>query len=158
MVKTGLSIVLVVTLSLTNRLLVSAPLQAADSVTKPTSELDTPPSAVMVDLCIAELLPNSRDGKTDGRLNDASAMDKVPAMAKDGAAWLAWVKKHGRLEVLSQAQIMTLDNQPAFIKISDAQAEHRASGHESSDQAIADRADGRPHSSNLTRGPGRRGT
>jgi general secretion pathway protein D len=38
-------------------------------------------------------------------------------MEKDGAAWLAWAKQHGRLEVLGRPQIMTLDNQPAVIKI-----------------------------------------
>ena len=38
-------------------------------------------------------------------------------MEKDGAAWLAWAKKQGRLEVLNRPQIMTLDNQPAIIKV-----------------------------------------
>jgi type II secretory pathway component GspD/PulD (secretin) len=105
-----------VTEPVSNSLLVSATPQIVDSVTKLISKLDTPPSAVVVKVCIAELLPRSRDGKTDGR-SDASTVDKAPSMEKDAAAWLAWAKKQGRLEVLSQPQIMTLDNQPAFLKI-----------------------------------------
>jgi type II secretory pathway component GspD/PulD (secretin) len=38
-------------------------------------------------------------------------------MEKDGAAWLAWAKKQGRLQVLSQPRVMTQDNQPAHISI-----------------------------------------
>jgi type II secretory pathway component GspD/PulD (secretin) len=101
----------------TNSLLVSATPQIVEAVAKLISKLDIPPSAVVVKLCIAELLPRSRESKTDGKMNDASTADKAPSMEKDGAAWLAWAKKQGRLHVLSQPQIMTLNNQRAFLKI-----------------------------------------
>lgn len=100
-----------------NSLLVSATPQTMDLVTKLIAALDTPRPMVTIDLCIAEVLLRPRDGKTDGRSSDASAPDKAPALEKDAAAWLAWAKKQGRLEVLHQVHLMTLDNQPAFLKI-----------------------------------------
>jgi type II secretory pathway component HofQ len=75
---------------------------------------------VMVEVCIAEQLPPSRDGQADDGESDDSAMEKAPHMEEDGAAWLAWAKNHGRLDVLSRPQIRTLDNQPAYIMIGES--------------------------------------
>jgi type II secretory pathway component GspD/PulD (secretin) len=102
---------------MSNSLVVSAPAKSIDALSELIAKLDAPPPAVVVDLCIAEWLPRSRDGKTEGGAPDALAADKAPSMEKDGAAWLAWAKKHGRLEVLGRPQIMTLNNQRAFVKI-----------------------------------------
>ncbi len=98
-----------------NMLFVSATPQIVDEMAQLIAELDAPPPAVIIDVCIAELLPRSRGGQADG--GAASSSENAPSMEKDGAAWLAWAKKQGRLEVLNRPQIMTLDNQPAIIKV-----------------------------------------
>ena len=96
-----------------NSLLVSGCSEIVDSLTELITQLDAAPDVVMVQVCIAELLPALVDGKDD----DDSAMANGPRMEDDGAAWLAWAANHGRLEILSRPQIMTLDNQPASIQI-----------------------------------------
>lgn len=100
-----------------NSLLISGPPQLVDSIRKLLLDLDTPPPALTFDVCIAELRPRSGERAIDRRLGTVSATDKTPSMENDGAAWLAWAKKQGRLEVLSQPQVRTLNNQPAFIEI-----------------------------------------
>jgi type II secretory pathway component GspD/PulD (secretin) len=100
-----------------NCLLVSLPPRIVDEVTKLIENLDARPPMVEVDLCIAQLLPPSRKAEKDDELPDDPAVKKARSMEKDGAAWLAWAKEHGRLEVLSRPRIMTLDNQRAVIKI-----------------------------------------
>jgi len=102
---------------LSNSLLISGTPETVASLTELIAELDTEPDMVMVDVCIAELLLPSRDDRSGDGVSDDSAMEKAPHMEKDGAAWLAWAKNHDRLDVLGRPQIMTLDNQPAFIKI-----------------------------------------
>jgi type II secretory pathway component GspD/PulD (secretin) len=72
---------------------------------------------VMIELQIAELLPSSRDSQTTDSANDESAANETPDMEEDGAAWLAWAKKHGRLKTLCRPQIVTRDNQPAHLQI-----------------------------------------
>ncbi|MCX7429100.1 MAG: hypothetical protein NTW96_26180 [Planctomycetia bacterium] len=110
--------VILVPVPLTNSLLVSGAPRMVDDVTKLIEHLDMAPPTVVLDVCIAELLPPSRDAKTDEDvLSNDSAVEKAPSMEKDGAAWLAWAGKHGHIEVLSRPQIMTLDNQRAIIKI-----------------------------------------
>ncbi len=91
-----------------NSLLVSATPKIVDELIELIAELDAKPDVVVVDMCIAELLPPSDDGKTT---------EKAPQMEEDGAAWLAWAEKHDRLEILSRPNIMTLDNQLATIRI-----------------------------------------
>ena len=103
-----------------NSLLISATPQMADDLTKLISQLDVSPPMVTVDVCIAELRPRSCEGNADRGASHPSATEKTPSMKKDGAAWLAWAKKQGRLEVLSRPQVMTLDNQPALIQIGTA--------------------------------------
>ena len=95
-----------------NTLLISGTPKMVDSVTELVAKLDAPSPVVKVDMCIAELYGKRGDGRSDD-----SAMGRAPPMEKDGAAWLAWVKKHGRLEVLGRPQIMTLNNQRALITI-----------------------------------------
>ncbi|MHB1038297.1 MAG: type II secretion system protein GspD [Pirellulales bacterium] len=100
-----------------NTLFVSGTPRTIDSVTELIAGLDKQPDAVVVSVCIAELLSPARDAKSGGNSPDDAAMGKVPSMESDGAAWLEWAKQHGRIEVLSRPQIMTMDNQPAVIKI-----------------------------------------
>ena len=103
-----------------NCLLISGPPKMVDPVTELVAKLDIQPDMVMVNVCIAEWVLSPDDAKTDDRTSgpsDDSAMRKVPSMQEDGAAWLTWAKKDRRFKILSQPQIMTLDNQPAFIKI-----------------------------------------
>jgi len=102
---------------LSNSLLISGTPEVVDSLTELIAELDAERDLVMVDVCIAELLPPSRDGRADDGMSDDSAKEEAPHMEKDWAAWLAWAKNHGRLDVLGRPQIMTLDNQPAFIEV-----------------------------------------
>ena len=96
-----------------NSLLVSGCPEIVDSLTELIAQLDAAPDVVKVKVCIAELLPPLVDVNDD----DDSAMARGPRMEDDGAAWLAWAANHGRLEIISQPQIMTLDNQPANIHI-----------------------------------------
>jgi type II secretory pathway component GspD/PulD (secretin) len=101
----------------TNSLLISGCREIVDSLTELTAQLDAAPNTVSVEFCIAELLPHSGDGKTEGGASDAPAMDSAPSMEENGVAWLSWAKKQGRLRVISQPKIMTFDNQPAFIQV-----------------------------------------
>lgn len=101
----------------TNSLLISGCRESIDSLTELTAQLDAAPNTVTVELCIAELLPRSGDGKAEGGASDAPAMDRAPSMEEDGVAWLSWAKKQGRLQIISQPKIMTFDNQPAFIQV-----------------------------------------
>lgn len=100
--------VVVVTEPVSNSLLLSASPAMIDTLTEMIAELDTQPPIVTVSVCIAELLPEADDAKAD---------ESTPSMDEDPTAWLDWAKKQGRLRILSQPQIMTLDNQPASIKI-----------------------------------------
>ncbi len=102
---------------ISNSLLISATPEIVDELTELVAQLDAKPDLVMVEMCIAELLLPSGDGKTNDPVSGDSAKEKMPQMKEDGAAWLAWAKKHDRLEILSQPQIMTLDNQLATIRI-----------------------------------------
>jgi type II secretory pathway component GspD/PulD (secretin) len=102
---------------LSNSLLVSGPPEIVDSLTELIADLDAEPDLVMVDVCIAELLPASSDGGADDAVSDNSAMAKSPLIEEDAAAWLQWAEDQGRLQVLSRPQVLTLDNQPAFIQI-----------------------------------------
>jgi type II secretory pathway component GspD/PulD (secretin) len=102
---------------ISNSLLVSGTPEIIDELTELIAQLDTEPDTVMVQICIAELLPPSDDAKSEEGVSGAAAVEKEPSMEEDGAAWLAWAKNHGRLEILSRPQILTLDNQPATIKI-----------------------------------------
>jgi len=102
---------------ISNSLLASVMPEMVNSLTELVAALDAKPDRVMINICIAELLPPSRNAKNEDGVSGNSEVDKEPTMEEDGAAWLAWAKNHGRLEVLSQAQVMTLDNQPAFIQI-----------------------------------------
>ena len=91
---------------ITNRLLVGGPPQLVDSLMAIVASLDAPPETVMVDLCIAEF-----------RVDGDSSPEKEPSLRAEGAAWLAWAEKQGRLEVLSRPKIMTMENQSASIMI-----------------------------------------
>jgi len=102
-----------------NSLLISVAPQAADEFIEIISQLDARPRMVLLNVCIAELLPRSHDGKAGHGSGDGTA-DKVPSMKEDGAAWLAWATKQGRLEVLQRPQVMTLDNQPASVQVGSA--------------------------------------
>jgi type II secretory pathway component GspD/PulD (secretin) len=101
----------------TNSLLISGCRESIDSLTELTAQLDVAPNTVTVELCIAELLPRSANGKTVDGTSDAAAMDSAPSMEEDGVAWLSWAKKQGRLQIISQPKIMTFDNQPAIIQV-----------------------------------------
>jgi type II secretory pathway component GspD/PulD (secretin) len=101
----------------TNSLLISGRRESIDSLTELTAQLDAAPNTVTVELCIAELLPRSEVGKTEGGASDTPAMDRAPSMEEDGVAWLSWAKKQGRLQIISQPKIMTFDNQPAIIQV-----------------------------------------
>jgi type II secretory pathway component GspD/PulD (secretin) len=100
-----------------NTLFVSGTPRTIDAVTELLARLDEQPDAVAVSVCIAELLSPSGDAKSGGKSPDDAAVEKMPSMESDGAAWLEWAKQHGRIEVLSRPQITTMDNQPAVIKI-----------------------------------------
>ncbi len=102
-----------------NSLLVSVRPRYADDLAEIISQLDARPTMVMLNVCIAKLLPRSHDGKAGHGLRDGTA-DEPPSMKEDGAAWLAWAKKQGRLEVLQRPQVMTLDNQPASVLVGSA--------------------------------------
>lgn len=102
---------------LSNSLLISGTPETVASLTELIAELDADPDMVMVEVCIAEQLPPSRDGQADDEDSDDATMESAPHMEEDGAAWLAWAKTHGRLDVLSRPQVITLDNQPAFIYV-----------------------------------------
>jgi type II secretory pathway component GspD/PulD (secretin) len=138
MVRVGFNIVLVVALTLpafaddaaqkgrtpksnavpvSALLLVSSTPQSADEVSQIISQLDARPPSVMLNIVVAELLPRSRDSKGGGGLSGASAAEKAPSMKEDGAAWLAWAAKHGRLDILQRPQVWTLDNQPAVVEV-----------------------------------------
>ncbi len=100
-----------------NSLLISGTSHMVNALTKLITQLDRPRDTVMVHVCIAELLPPARDAKKGTGASDASAAEKAPSMEGDGAAWLAWAKKQGRLKIVCRPQIMTLDNQPACLQI-----------------------------------------
>jgi type II secretory pathway component GspD/PulD (secretin) len=78
------------------------------------AELDTRPATVAIHICIAELRP-ARDGEIDGGSSDAAAT--APSIENDAAAWLAWAQQQGRLDVLSRPRLMTIDHQPASVRI-----------------------------------------
>lgn len=103
-----------------NCLLISGPPEMVDSLTQLAAKLDTRPDMVMVSMCLAELVFSSDDAETDEPTSGEpgeSTTQETPSMREDGAAWLAWAERSGRLEVLSRPQVLTLDNQPAFIRI-----------------------------------------
>jgi type II secretory pathway component GspD/PulD (secretin) len=102
-----------------NSLLVSVAPQSADKLAEIIAQLDARPAMVMLDVCIAEFLPDSPDGKAGSGAGDAAA-NKAPSMKEDGAAWLAWAKQQGRLENLQRPQVMTLDNTQASIQVGSA--------------------------------------
>lgn len=104
----------------TNSLLISGTPKTVNSLMGLIAKLDIRPDSVMAQICIANFVILKRDAKSDAGLSDVLAAPPAPSMGKDGAAWLAWAKEHGRLEVLSRPQIMTLVNQPAMIRIGTA--------------------------------------
>jgi beta-lactamase regulating signal transducer with metallopeptidase domain/protein involved in polysaccharide export with SLBB domain len=102
---------------ISNSLLASVAPGMVNSLTEMVANRDAKPDRVMVNVCIAELLPPSRNANNEDGVNDDLEAENIPTMEEDGAAWLAWAKKHGRLEILSLPQVMTLDGQPAFIQV-----------------------------------------
>lgn len=113
----NLSKAVIIAEPISNSLVLSGTPEVVDSLTELIAKLDTAPDTVMVELHVAELLSPSRDSGTDDAASDDSAAPKAPSMQEDGAAWLAWAIEHGRLNTLSRPQIMTRDNQPAYIMI-----------------------------------------
>lgn len=93
-----------------NSLLISSDPTILDGLASLITRLDARPDMVLVEVCIAELTP-AVDEK------QAAEGPAYPWLGENGAAWLAEAKTQGRLNVLSRPQIMTLDNQPAFIQV-----------------------------------------
>ncbi len=98
--------------AVSNSLLVSGSSEAINNLTEIVEALDRRPDCVMVDFWIAELKPKASDGDSD-----EAAEEETPCPTGDGAAWIAWAKKHRRISVLGRPQIMTLDNQQAMLHI-----------------------------------------
>ena len=93
-----------------NCLLISSDPTILDGLIPLITRLDARPDMVMVEVCIAELTP----AVDEKQVAEGPA---YPWLGENGAAWLAEAKTQGRLNVLSRPQIMTLDNQPAFIQV-----------------------------------------
>ena len=91
-----------------NSLLISVAPKIADGLVRYVLKLDARPRVVTMNVCIAEFAP--REG-------DASVTRKSATVHKDGAAWLAWAKEHGDLEILMQPQIATTENTTATIEV-----------------------------------------
>lgn len=94
-----------------NSLLVSSGPESLGELTDLIAGLDAQSNMVAIQVLIAEV-KTGNDRKTG-----ESVLTELPSLAKDGAAWLAQAKARGRLDILSRPQIMTLDNQAAFIQV-----------------------------------------
>jgi general secretion pathway protein D len=99
---------------MSNSLLVSSGPKVLDELIDLIAGLDAQPDMIAIKVLIAEVR-TANDRKTD----EADG-NELPSLAEDGAAWLARAKEQGRLEVLSRPQIMTLDNQAAFIQVGES--------------------------------------
>lgn len=94
-----------------NSLLISGGPSDVDDISRLIAQIDVRPDTVLVDVRIAEFEPLASQAEAAD-----SAATEAPSMEKDGSRWLAWAEEHCRIKTLGRPQIMTLDNQPAFIQ------------------------------------------
>ena len=94
-----------------NSLLVSSGPEILGELADLIAGLDAQPDMVAIKVLIAEV-KTGNSGKTG-----ESISAELRSLAEDGTAWLAQAKARGRLDVLSRPQVMTFDNQAAFIQV-----------------------------------------
>jgi type II secretory pathway component GspD/PulD (secretin) len=91
-----------------NVLLVSGTKEHVGEILKLVRQIDAPPPMVLLQVLIAEQLP---EDKTDAQQAHA------PDINKHGDAWLAWAQKQGIVRIVSRPRITALNNQSGMIQI-----------------------------------------
>ncbi len=133
----GQSAVSVVAEAISNSVVVSAPADELEEITKLIESLDQAPSSVLVRLLIAEIVskePEPAGGSAEGgaksgllRALDEPSLgarpnDGEPGVIAKGARgqldrMLAELEKRGRMEIIARPEIMVLDNQLATLSV-----------------------------------------
>jgi type II secretory pathway component GspD/PulD (secretin) len=97
-----------------NVLLVRGTKEHVGETLKLVRQIDAPPPMVLLQVLIAEQLP---DDKTDAQQAHA------PDINKHGDAWLAWAQKQGIVRIVSRPRITALNNQSGMIQIGASQSD-----------------------------------
>lgn len=101
---------------ITNSLIVSGAPEAVEEVQQLIEKLDQPAAMIRFEVVIAEA-PLGARGAASAPSPESGGEAKPRSARKAGGEQLRVVPKPEQMEVLVRSELMTLDNQPAFVKM-----------------------------------------